>query len=472
MKTRRRVSFVFALIGAIAATMNSPAAAEVYINELFWDAGGGSEGGGHLAGDDERDEYVELRGTPGMSLANHYLLFLESEDDSSQSGDVGKIDGFFDLGSLSMGTNGFFMLRQKGNLYDGLHGGVAPGTGGGTNAGTSPTWSKGWGNNFKEPGSSTVGYAWDTTDGRNQIENGGFTALLIDKGSGPTPTIGMALDGNVNNDNAELVDGFDPTPHDGLDYPGVGQTGWTIHDSIGVHAEAFEAIFGRTYAKLNFGTVRVGELLGFDIDNEPIYFEPNIEPDAEYVGIPVAWTEREIEYMGRWGNSAGQTEHDWHISNVTQRMVAGSAAGAPDYRQSVPDPHPSNATNPIGVNQRTESNQWVSYRTPILSTLGEDNYPLNLSQLPWDYNGDGEVNAADYTVWRDSIGQTGPGLAADGDGDQVVDAQDYEAWKYHFGESLPGSGGGAISSTVPEPNGLILALAGMFAIAAFRIRTC
>ena len=35
--------------------------------------------------------------------------------------------------------------------------------------------------------------------------------------------------------------------------------------------------------------------------------------------------------------------------------------------------------------------------------------------LDGDYNANGVVDAADYTVWRDSLGQTGMGLAADGD---------------------------------------------------------
>jgi len=444
--------------------MVNSAKAEFYINEIFWDAGGNSEGANHRAGNDERDEYVELRGTPEASLANHYLIFLENEDDTSQAGNAGKIDGFFDLGSFSTGENGYLMLRQKGNLYDGLYG-VAPGTGGGANAGTSAAWSHGWGNNFKEAGSSTVGFSWDTQDGRNQIENGGFTALLVNKGTGPVPTIGMALDGNVNNDEAELEDGFDPTPHDGLDYPGEGQPGWTIVDSVGVNAEVSESLFGRTYAQMNFGGVRIGEVLGIDpISGDPILFEPRVEPGATYVGTH--WQGREIEYLARWGDSTGSGAYDWTAANVTQRIVAGSSTGAPDYRQSVTDPHPSSATAPIGVNQRSESTSWAPYRTAYMNTQGDANYPNNQSQLPWDYNDDGVVNAADYTIWRDTLGATGAGLAADADGDQVVDVHDYDAWKYHFGLSLPGAGSAAIaSSSVPEPtSGLMLVMGGWISI--------
>lgn len=73
-----------------------------------------------------------------------------------------------------------------------------------------------------------------------------------------------------------------------------------------------------------------------------------------------------------------------------------------------------------------------------------------------DYNGDGFVNAGDYTVWRDSLGQAGAGLAADGDGDNDVDADDYAVWKTNFGQAA-GAGGlsGSSGLAVPEPSTLL-----------------
>jgi hypothetical protein len=66
-----------------------------------------------------------------------------------------------------------------------------------------------------------------------------------------------------------------------------------------------------------------------------------------------------------------------------------------------------------------------------------------------DYNGDGVVDTADYTVWRDSIGQTGFNLAADGYPDGLIDHRDFNAWVVHFGQSLPASGAAA---NIPEPS--------------------
>ena len=84
-----------------------------------------------------------------------------------------------------------------------------------------------------------------------------------------------------------------------------------------------------------------------------------------------------------------------------------------------------------------------------------------------DYNFDEIVNAADYTVWRDTLGQEGAGLAADGDVSGAIDQGDYDIWKSHFGETAPGSGAaGALPSrtAVPEPGSAMLAAAAALAV--------
>jgi hypothetical protein len=75
---------------------------------------------------------------------------------------------------------------------------------------------------------------------------------------------------------------------------------------------------------------------------------------------------------------------------------------------------------------------------------------------PYDYNEDGRVNAADYTTWRNTKGQTGgvPFAGADGDGDGDITQLDYDLWKSHFGEGLiitpPGSGAVVAAATAPS----------------------
>src|SRR5262249_5761235 len=45
--------------------------------------------------------------------------------------------------------------------------------------------------------------------------------------------------------------------------------------------------------------------------------------------------------------------------------------------------------------------------------------------VPGDYNGNGIVDAADFTVWRDTLGST-TDLRADGDSDGIVNQLDYQ----------------------------------------------
>jgi hypothetical protein len=70
-----------------------------------------------------------------------------------------------------------------------------------------------------------------------------------------------------------------------------------------------------------------------------------------------------------------------------------------------------------------------------------------------DFNHDGVVNTADYVVWRNTLGQSGSNLAADGNGNLQVDVNDLVTWKLHYGQSVSGSGGeaGFEMGTVPEP---------------------
>ena len=76
----------------------------------------------------------------------------------------------------------------------------------------------------------------------------------------------------------------------------------------------------------------------------------------------------------------------------------------------------------------------------------------------------GFVNAADYTVWRDTLNQSGIGLAADGSGNGTVGDSDFSVWAANFGDGT-GSGAGA---AVPEPATLVMLAMGMLAIFSCR----
>jgi hypothetical protein len=93
---------------------------------------------------------------------------------------------------------------------------------------------------------------------------------------------------------------------------------------------------------------------------------------------------------------------------------------------------------------------------------------IQLARVQGDYNGNGTVDAADYTVWRDHLGNTGaPGIPGDGDDgtltgtpDGMVDAADYAYWKERFGiaPAVFGDGGASwfddVSLVRLTPSGL------------------
>jgi sugar lactone lactonase YvrE len=75
-----------------------------------------------------------------------------------------------------------------------------------------------------------------------------------------------------------------------------------------------------------------------------------------------------------------------------------------------------------------------------------------------DYNHNGTVDAADYTVWSDTFGETGAALAADGNRDFQTDLNDQLIWKATFGHSNAiGAGGNEVATIpVPEPDSLLV----------------
>ncbi|MEM6328985.1 MAG: dockerin type I domain-containing protein [Planctomycetota bacterium] len=87
-----------------------------------------------------------------------------------------------------------------------------------------------------------------------------------------------------------------------------------------------------------------------------------------------------------------------------------------------------------------------------LTNLVIDTFTTEASALPGDYNGDGEIDAADFVIWQTTFGDTvgdglaAPGDGADGNGDGLVDGADY-AW---LRNQLP-PGTSATIIAVPEP---------------------
>ena len=102
----------------------------------------------------------------------------------------------------------------------------------------------------------------------------------------------------------------------------------------------------------------------------------------------------------------------------------------------------------------------IDFSGPLLT--GNQYFTITVpAPVAGDYNGNGVVDAADYTVWRDTLGST-TDLRANGDNTGAsagkIDQADFTFWKGHFGGMGSASlGGGA----VPEPSSIALAFVGI-----------
>lgn len=96
----------------------------------------------------------------------------------------------------------------------------------------------------------------------------------------------------------------------------------------------------------------------------------------------------------------------------------------------------------------------VDQITPTGTLEGETwRFLTETIELSGDYNGNGVIDLADYTVWRNSLGGT---VLLNDPTPGTVDQSDYAYWKAHFGETIS-----SVSSTViPEPGALLLSILG------------
>jgi enterochelin esterase family protein len=96
--------------------------------------------------------------------------------------------------------------------------------------------------------------------------------------------------------------------------------------------------------------------------------------------------------------------------------------------------------------EANEGHSWGNWRAQLPAMLRELVGPAQ--PLPGDFNGDGLVNAADYTVWRDNLGT-------------VFTEADYGLWAQHYGGQASDAVREATvlaAAAVPEPTAWAMAL--------------
>ena len=100
---------------------------------------------------------------------------------------------------------------------------------------------------------------------------------------------------------------------------------------------------------------------------------------------------------------------------------------------------------PASFGEDAKGNLYITY------IVSGEVYRIATNQLlPGDYNADGNVDNADYAVWRTTFGASTGSPPADGNGNGVVDAADYVVWRNNLGASVFDGAGAASGAAVPE----------------------
>ena len=169
-----------------------------------------------------------------------------------------------------------------------------------------------------------------------------------------------------------------------------------------------------------------------------------------------------------WSSMADQQLDGWHEANpaashLSELNPTGSGSLAADERFDLGAAWSPSGALDLAFNYQTLDG--VQHSGLVVYTTGVD----ELLTIAGDYNSDGVVDLADYTVWRNTLGATVTvGTGADGGASGVIDAGDYAAWKANFAASYSDAaaiGDGSYQS-LPEPNAVALALGAlMFATA-------
>ena len=169
------------------------------------------------------------------------------------------------------------------------------------------------------------------------------------------------------------------------------------------------------------------------------------------------------------------------VDGVNVRLI--TASGSQRWQSELLAPQTTSFTAPAGDLQ-----VGVDYVYMISLVDVEGGYVENLSSafstpffytVPGDYSGDGTVGPEDYDLWKSNFGSA-DFPHADGNRNGIVDAADYTVWRDHMGEKLSaGVGSGAalpsaapLSPAIPEPGAIFLATMALVGLGLQAQRTC
>jgi len=260
-------------------------------------------------------------------------------------------------------------------------------------------------------------------------------------------------------------------PLSAFNLPDVEDEGATSYSAqIGFTADAFTVPFSAYIDNIRLEQISTPDLLTLEIDRSngaatlrnltanPIAWDyMEIKSEAGSLD-PAGWNsldDQNADGAGTWIEAGGSS-----TSELVEASLLGSHTLMPGMTLALGNLY-NESLNAEDVDLEIRRASGPSFRTfdQLVTYVGIA--PVGVAG---DYNENGVVDAADYTVWRDLFGAnvalpnevpgTSPG---------VVDQADYTAWKARFGNSGSGGGAGLQSAAVPEPSFAVFMIAAMVA---------
>lgn len=225
---------------------------------------------------------------------------------------------------------------------------------------------------------------------------------------------------------------------------------------------------GRGLVRLDFDADGDLDILIASFGAAPILYRNNGEDAGNWLRVKTQGTVSNRDGIGAWITVVPDS------AMLTQSQVWEIGSGGSYLSQEEMTAH-------FGLGGRSGSVdkvivEWTSGLVQTYVDVSVNSLLRAEERLLGDFNGDGLVDAADYSVWRDSLGMMGSGLAADVAGsagvpDGVVDQIDYDYWLANFGRSFFTGGSAAGTRTVPEPGSVahLMALGVTACVAALRL---
>lgn len=257
----------------------------LYFSEIMFDKDDGSNG-------EYTYEYIEIVGEPELTIAaNTYIGIIEGDGDSGSQGDI---KWWFDISNITLGSNGYLVIRHKGSPYI-VNPDATVVTG--ASAGTTTNESSD-GFNDLDAG------AYEGSGSKGEIESPSQTFLLINSTSSVSRN--------------DIYDGDqDGTPNEAGDE----SADWTILDKIAV----LDDDDGTGGAKeLGYGSLVYRYEDPDDDSSDGDIKDDATENNSNYI-LESGATEVELSfkagYIARVGRTTGYTTSDWMAGQTQEEGI-------------------------------------------------------------------------------------------------------------------------------------------------------